>query len=221
MVKRSRIVSFFLIVILFLGIAGTFTEGILKDIKLGLDLQGGFEVLYEVETVDGSPVTDEVLSSTVRALQKRVNTLGVSEPNIEIEGEDRIRVQLAGVSDQAEARRLLSTEGNLTFRDINDAKLLDGTDLKEGGARQDFDPNTKAPNIVIELKDAEKFAEVTNHIIATYGTNTGANVLAIWMDFKEGEDSFEKAITEGNPNLISSPAVNEVINVSILETKFG
>jgi len=212
MVKRSRIVSFFLIVILFLGIAGTFTEGILKDIKLGLDLQGGFEVLYEVETVDGSPVTDEVLSSTVRALQKRVNTLGVSEPNIEIEGEDRIRVQLAGVSDQAEARRLLSTEGNLTFRDINDAKLLDGTDLKEGGARQDFDPNTKAPNIVIELKDAEKFAEVTNHIIATYGTNTGANVLAIWMDFKEGEDSFEKAITEGNPNLISSPSVKEVIN---------
>lgn len=212
MVKRSRIVSFFLIVILFLGIAGTYTEGILKDIKLGLDLQGGFEVLYEVETVDGSKVTSEVLTSTVRALEKRINTLGVSEPNIEIEGENRIRVQLAGVTDQAEARRLLSTEGNLTFRDINDIKLLDGTDLKEGGASQDFDPQTKAPIIVLQLKDAQKFAEVTNHIITTYGTSSGANILAIWLDFEEGVDSFEKAITEQNPNLISSPSVREVIN---------
>ena len=53
MVKRSRIVAFFLIAILIFSAMGTTSKGILNDIKLGLDLQGGFEVLYEVKPVKG------------------------------------------------------------------------------------------------------------------------------------------------------------------------
>ncbi|MFP3361311.1 protein translocase subunit SecD, partial [Planococcus sp. SIMBA_143] len=49
MVKKGRIVAFFLIVLLLGGLIGTTVMGVTKDIKLGLDLQGGFEVLYEVE----------------------------------------------------------------------------------------------------------------------------------------------------------------------------
>ncbi len=51
MVKRSRIVAFLLVILLIGSTMGLTTNGILKDIKLGLDLQGGFEVLYKVETV--------------------------------------------------------------------------------------------------------------------------------------------------------------------------
>ena len=48
MVKRGRIVAFFLLVLLVFSTIGTTMTGITKDIKLGLDLQGGFEILYKV-----------------------------------------------------------------------------------------------------------------------------------------------------------------------------
>lgn len=141
MVKRSRIVAFFLIVVLLGSLAGATTNNILKNIKLGLDLQGGFEVLYDVTPKDGQKVDKAVLASTAEALDRRINVLGVSEPNIQIEGDKRIRVQLAGVTDQNKAREILSTEANLSFRDVNDQLMMDGSDLAENGAKQTFDEN--------------------------------------------------------------------------------
>jgi len=52
MVKRSRIVTFILLVILIGGAMGMTTQTILGNMKLGLDLQGGFEVLYEVKPAE-------------------------------------------------------------------------------------------------------------------------------------------------------------------------
>lgn len=136
----NRIITFVLVVALLFTGMGTTVEKVLNDVKLGLDLQGGFEVLYEVESlVDGQKITQDVLADTTTALDNRINEFGVSEPSIQIEGEDRIRVQLAGLADQDSARELLSSTANLTFRDVNDNILLDGTDLKEGGASPSFD----------------------------------------------------------------------------------
>ncbi|MDQ0231512.1 protein translocase subunit SecDF [Metabacillus malikii] len=207
MVKRGRIVAFFLIVLLVGSIVGLFTNKATNNIILGLDLQGGFEVLYEVSPAnDGDKITKEVLLSTVQALQKRTNVLGVSEPNIQIEGNDRIRVQLAGVTDQNKAREILSTQAELTFRDYEDKKMLDGADLKEGAAKQSFDENG-APNVVIELKDANKFKQVTQEISG----NTPYNQLIIWLDYAEG-DKYQEEITKENPKYISAPNVNQVFN---------
>lgn len=170
---------------------GTQTKGIVKDINLGLDLQGGFEILYEVEPVDeGQEVTRTLLEGTVRTLNDRVNRLGISESVIDIEGEDRIRVQLAGVKDQQQARDMLQTSARLSFRDVNDKKLLDGSDVKEGSAKQDFHPDTNQPIVTLKLKDASKFADVTTKI-----KNMGApdNLLVIWMDYEKG-DSFEAEV---------------------------
>ncbi|MBP3038013.1 protein translocase subunit SecDF [Bacillaceae bacterium Marseille-Q3522] len=208
MVKRSRIVAFFLLLILIGSGMGLTTNQILNQIKLGLDLQGGFEILYEVSPVnDGQKVTQSTLTSTVEALDRRINVLGVSEPNIQIEGDDRIRVQLAGVEDQAQAREILSTEANLSFRDFEDNKLLDGTDLVEGGAKQSFDQYGK-PNVVLELKDAGKFHDVTQQIVEKGRPN---NVLVIWLDYQEG-DSYQAESAKSEPKFISAPRVDEVFN---------
>lgn len=87
MVKRSRILAFFLVLIILAGTLGTTTKGIIHNIKLGLDLQGGFEVLYEVKPAKkGDKIDKTTLTSTVSALNKRINVLGVSEPNIQVEG---------------------------------------------------------------------------------------------------------------------------------------
>src|SRR5690625_6237440 len=145
MQKRGRIIAFALIVVLLISLIGTTVTGISKKINLGLDLQGGFEILYEVEPVDESQeVNRSLLEATVETLNDRVNRLGISETVIDIEGEDRIRVQLAGVENQTEAREMLSTSALLTFRDVDDKLLLDGSDLREGSARQDFHADRKS-----------------------------------------------------------------------------
>ena len=122
MKKRGRIVAFLLLLVVFAATIGTTANPILKDVKLGLDLQGGFEVLYQVEQLkDGQNITEEVVSDTANALTRPGGrAIGVSEPSIQIESGNRIRVQLAGVEDQESARELLSTQANLTFRDADD-----------------------------------------------------------------------------------------------------
>jgi protein translocase subunit secF/protein translocase subunit secD len=207
MKKRNRLIAFFLLVIIFAVIIGTTSDKIVKGIKLGLDLQGGFEVLYEVKPVkEGDKITQQTLSSTADALDRRINVLGVSEPRIDIEEGNRIRVQLAGVKDQEQAREILSTTAELSFRDVNDNKLLDGTDLVEGAAKQSYDENGK-PNVVIKLKDAKRFYEATKKVL-----QTDYPVMVIWLDFEEGVDSFKEEAGKENPKYISAPLVKEPIN---------
>ncbi|KUP06932.1 preprotein translocase subunit SecD [Bacillus coahuilensis m2-6] len=213
MVKRSRIVAFLLVFIVLAATIGTTSSNILSNIKLGLDLQGGFEVLYEVKSLeDGDEITEKVVSDTATALDKRINVIGVSEPNIQIENSNRIRVQLAGVEDQAEARELLSAQANLTFRDVNDELKLSGKDIKAGSATQVFDSQTNNPIVSVELNDQKKFYEVTQEIYANYPNNQ----LVIWMDFEEG-DSYAAEATKAEPKFISAPNVNEPINSSTVQ----
>ncbi|WP_404404071.1 protein translocase subunit SecDF [Jeotgalibacillus malaysiensis] len=208
MIKRSRIVAFFLLVILIGGTIGLTSNTILNNIKLGLDLQGGFEVLYEVNPAqEGQEITPDVVSDTAEALDRRVNVLGVNEPVIQVEDGNRIRVQLAGVEDQDQAREILSTEANLTFRDVNDEVKMTGADLVEGGASQTFDPDTNQPIVQVELKDANQFGQITQEILAM----APQNQLVIWLDYEEG-DSYEEERTKEDPKFISAPNVSQVLN---------
>ncbi|WP_413360931.1 protein translocase subunit SecDF [Robertmurraya sp. 2P01SA] len=208
MVKRSRIVAFFLIVLVLGGMIGATTTNILGNIKLGLDLQGGFEVLYEVKAEDGQTIDDATMASTAEALNKRINALGVSEPSLQIEGDNRIRVQLAGVHDQNQAREMLSTEANLSFRDVDDTLMMDGRDLVEGGAQQTFDENGQ-PSVSLKLKSADKFRQVTEQIVQKGSPN---NLLVIWLDFEEGEHTFRGEAVKEEPPYLSAPRVSQIFN---------
>ncbi|WP_047979701.1 protein translocase subunit SecDF [Ornithinibacillus contaminans] len=212
MKNKGRISVFFLIVIGLGLLVGLLTPSVAKDINLGLDLQGGFEVLYEVETIDLDQEVDRaLLESTVQLLNDRVNKLGISEAVINIEGEDRIRVQLAGVEDQNQAREMLATSARLTFRDVDDNVLLDGSDVKEGSAKQDFHPDTNAPIVTLKLKDAKKFGEITRDLAAKQ--TTGENLLVIWMDYQEG-DSYQAEATKADPKFVSAPGVSQTLNTT-------
>lgn len=221
---RSRIVAFLLIVALVLSGMGFTTQSVLDRIKLGLDLQGGFEVLYKVASLDEQKVTEEVLGNTATALGERINVYGVSEPSIQVEGKNRIRVQLAGVDDPAKAREMLSTTANLTFRDVNDNVLLDGEDLKENGAAPSFDEQN-LPIVTLTLKDAQKFAEVTKQVM---NMGTGQNLLVVWMDFEEGVDTYAAEAIKEDPKFVSAAAVSQILdttdvmisgNFTVAETK--
>ncbi|XKH50973.1 protein translocase subunit SecDF [Chryseomicrobium palamuruense] len=215
MKSRGRIVAFLLLLVIFAGTISSTASGILKDINLGLDLQGGFEVLYELEPLDGESTTlsEETVADTAEALNNRINVLGVSEPVIQVEQQNRIRVQLPGVEDQAAARELLATEANLTFRDVNDELMLDGTDLVEGGAQAAFGQNGQ-PIVTLQLKDPNKFAQVTEELAAR---PFGQNLLVIWLDFEEGVDSYEAERMKADPKFVSAPQVSQRISSTNVE----
>lgn len=218
MVKRGRIVAFFLLVLLVFSTIGTTMTGITKDIKLGLDLQGGFEILYKVSPAKKGDVIDKkALNSTVEALRQRVDVLGVSEPSIQIEGNDRIRVQLAGVTNQKQARDLLSTQANLTFRDVNDKVLMDGTDLAQGGAKQSFDQSNQ-PSVSLKLKNVKKFEKITRELSQKPAPN---NLIVIWLDYEEGKDSYQKEATKQNPKYLSAASVSSVLTQPDVEISGG
>ncbi|GAA0483300.1 protein translocase subunit SecDF [Salinibacillus aidingensis] len=206
MVKKGRIIAFFLITFILAGVIGTTTTDISKGIPLGLDLQGGFEILYEVEPVDEDQnITGDDLKATVKALRERVDVLGISETQIDIEGDNRIRVQLAGIQDQTEARELLSTQARLSFRGVNDKEFLDGSNVVEQSAKQDFHPRTKQPIVTLEMKSAERVKEVTTKL---YERGAPNDKLVIWMDYEEG-DSYKEEAKKEDPKYISAPGLSE------------
>ncbi|MBM7644692.1 SecD/SecF fusion protein [Scopulibacillus daqui] len=210
MVKKGRIASFFIICMILAVIIGFTFKPILHNLRLGLDLKGGFEVLYQVEPLKkGEKITDKTMQSTVSAINKRVDALGVSEPDISIQNGHRIDVQLPGVKDQAKARKLLSTTANLSFRDVNDKLMLDGSDLEPGKAKVAFDQMNK-PIVTLKLKDANKFGKITNKLSKLPPPD---NKLVIWLDYKKG-DSYKKEAAKQKPKFISDPAVNQELDTN-------
>ena len=177
-----------------------------KSLNFGLDLQGGFEILYEVSPIDGSKMTKDKLNATYKSMLKRIDTLGVSEPEITLEGNDKIRVKLAGVTNKEEARETLSTVATLTFRDSEDNLLMTSDVLDAGGARLTTDQNGR-PAVSLAVKDKDTFYKVTNAV-----KDYENNVIAIWLDYNEMTDSYA---SEGSmcgtseSNCISSATVSE------------
>ena len=177
-----------------------------KSLNFGLDLQGGFEILYEVSPIDGSKMTKDKLNATYKSMLKRIDTLGVSEPEITLEGNDKIRVKLAGVTNKEEARETLSTVATLTFRDSEDNLLMSSDVLDAGGARLTTDQNGR-PAVSLAVKDKDTFYKVTNAV-----KDYENNVIVIWLDYNEMTDSYASEASmcgTSESNCISSATVSE------------
>jgi SecD/SecF fusion protein len=157
---------------------------ILDKINYGLDLQGGFEVLYQVSPINKKEkLSSDMVYNTYQSLVKRVDILGVSEPEMSIEGDDKIRVKLAGIKNKEEAREVLSATASLTFRDTTD-HLLMTSDVLGGNAKVTSDQSGK-PAVSLSIKDKDKFYEVTSKI-----SKKDNNVIVIWLDYDEDSDSY-------------------------------
>ncbi len=185
--NRGKFIKNSLILIIIFILAAIVNIPIFNNLNYGLDLQGGFEVLYEIHSVDGEEVTTDMVTNTYKTLSKRINEFGVSEPVITIEGDNKIRVQLAGIKNGEEARDSFSQVANLTFRDVDDNLLMTSDVLDGGGASVTTDEYGN-PAISLEIKDLDKFYEVTKEISSN--EDPGKQMLVIWLDFEEGVDSF-------------------------------
>jgi preprotein translocase subunit SecD len=87
------------------------------QIKQGLDLKGGLQVLLTADLKEGSTVVSNTLESARSIIESRVNGLGVSEASVQLQGNDRILVELPGVTDRQLAIDLIKRTGQLEFVD--------------------------------------------------------------------------------------------------------
>ncbi len=206
--KKGLGVFFVVCALLAVLIASTFNS-IRSNLNLGLDLVGGFEILYEVEPLEEGGEID--MSAVTSSINKRVNSLGVSEPVITVEGDNRVRVQLAGVANQEAAREMIGTTANLTFRDYNDNELADASIISSGGASLAY--QNGQPVVSLKIADTAAFSEITSTVSAM--SSSGQNIMVIWLDWEEGDSYVEeaaKAAAGEEPKYISAASVNSTIS---------
>jgi preprotein translocase subunit SecD len=103
------------------------------ETKLGLDLKGGLRVEYQALPKDGVAPSREALGVIKDIIERRVNTTGVSEPVVVVQGDDRVVIELPGISDVDSVRRLVGQTGRLDFVPLGATQMSDGQtiDLKE------------------------------------------------------------------------------------------
>lgn len=169
MKKSTAAISLLFVVILtgvlfFTSVHGWGAEkaGAAKNIKLGLDLAGGVSITYE--TVKENPTASE-MADTVYKLQKRVEGYS-TEAEVYQEGDDRINIEIPGVSDANQILEELGKPGSLQFTLMDGTVVMDGTAIADAQAGSYVDDLTGQRQYIVQLtftsEGAKTFAEVTS-----------------------------------------------------------
>lgn len=210
--KDIKKVILFILFIIFLGVL--LIKPAFNGINYGIDLQGGFEILYRITPLDkDATLTKKDLDNTYKAIVNRIDTIGVSEPVIAFESNDLIRIQLPGVSNEEEARDRISTTAVLSFRDTDDNLLMTSKVLGFNKASLSQNEKTLFYQVALDIKDSNTFYNVTKEIAKKPNDE---NKMVIWLDFDPEVDSYTKEKDScgknGNLKCISAPYVKEAIS---------
>ncbi len=109
----------------------------LLPFKLGLDLKGGVHVVLEGQNTPQVKVDADVMQRAKNVIERRVNGLGVSEPVIQVKGNNQIIVDLPGIRDQQKAIEVIGKTAQLEFRDPQGNVVVSGAQLIEARLSQD------------------------------------------------------------------------------------
>ncbi len=130
--RYARTLIFILVLVVLAGLAVGFktitisnfergSEDTLLGLTLGLDLQGGSHLVYQANLRDN--LTDDLITPTAdqmealkRTIERRLNSSGLGEPIVQVLGDDRLLVQIPGVSDPDSAKALIGETAQLEFK---------------------------------------------------------------------------------------------------------
>lgn len=196
----------------------------LKDhMKLGLDLQGGVYVVLEAQDTDATGTElAALMNQTQSVIEKRVNEMGLSNPVVSIEGEDRIRVELPGVKDAEEAIASIGKTAQLAFLTADGNIIVDGGDVKNAGVAI----NQQGAGYVVTLEftpeGAKAFEEATKsivhgEIVPDEEFGLPAECIAIMLDDDMiSYPAVSNVITGGNCQIEGSFTQSEASNLAAL-----
>ena len=197
MKKSTGIISLVLTVAVTAGLlalaavgVGENKTGAAKNIPLGLDLAGGVSITYQAK---GETPSAEEMNDTIYKLQKRVEGYS-TEAQVYPQGDNRINIEIPGVTDANAILEELGKPGSLSFQDMSGNELLSGTDIKTAEAKAYKDNlNNTDYEVALTLTDegAEKFAEAT-------AANIGSRIAIVYDGETISAPTVQTAITNGN-----------------------
>ena len=162
-------------------LAGAVSLIVREPVKLGLDLKGGvYAVLEAAPEKEGDVIDNETMNSLIEVLDRRINGIGVAESVVQKAGNNRVIIELPGISDTTEAINMIGKTALLEFKIMDENGNL-GPTLLTGGALKKAQVgygNLGEPQINFEMKPegAIEFARITRE-------NVGKQ-LAIVLDGK-------------------------------------
>ena len=177
-----------LIVTAFVGWGPTGT-GAAKNIKLGLDLEGGVSITYQA--VESNPSAED-MADTVYKLQQRVDGYS-TEASVYQEGSNRINIEIPGVSNADEILEDLGKPGSLQFQLSDGTVILDGTHVvsAEAASQRDNMNNTEyVVQLEFDKEGAEAFAKATSE-------NVGNTIAIVYDGETVSAPRVNEAITDG------------------------
>ena len=204
--KQAKwIASVITILILIVGWIATLTGignfGPIQDkIKLGLDIKGGVYVVMEAQTDAKGEDLKRLMEQTQAVIEERVNQMGLSEPVVTIEGENRVRVELPGAENAEEAIESIGRTAQLQFVTADGKVVLDGSMVKNAGVTQDQEKGGYAVSLDFDKEGTAAFADATRRamsgqIVSVTPGVPGSAILIVLDD-----------------QVISSPVVKDVID---------
>jgi preprotein translocase subunit SecD len=170
---RNREVTFLILIVALTALAMwiDFTPNWLnRDVstRLGLDLQGGTQVLLRAQDPNTS---SDTMAIAAQVIERRVNGLGVSEAIVQRSGTDRLIVELPGVKDPEEAVKTLRGTGKLEFIDTNGQSLPEGTIVRTSGSPNPPPKATPTPSSTAPLSGTNTLTPTST--ISSTATVTG------------------------------------------------
>lgn len=211
--KKKGIISLILTVVL-IGLLGFTTIvgfgdahiGASKNIKLGLDLAGGVSITYQVK--NDNPTSEE-MSDTIYKLQRRVEQYS-TEASVYQEGDDRINIEIPGVTDANKILDELGKPGSLEFQDPNGETVITGSDVKTATVKTGQDDlNNKEYSVELTLNDdgTKKFADATTEFV-------GQQISIIYDGETISAPSVKQAITGGQAYITGNFTYEEAENLA-------
>ena len=176
--------------------------GSAKNIKLGLDLAGGVSITYQAK--DANP-TKEQMDDTIYKLQKRVESYS-TEATVYQEGDNRINIEIPGVTDANKVLEELGKPGSLEFQTEDGTTVLTGTDIKTATAKTGEDQTTGKQEYTVELilneEGTQKFADATT-------ANVGKRIAIIYDGQTISSPTVNTAITGGTAYIDGQASFDE------------
>ncbi len=202
--KTLRVASVFIVIFVALLLSLPLKE----KINLGLDLQGGSNIILECVDTPNAPVDNDAVNRALEIIRNRIDQLGVSEPLIQRQGERRILVQLPGVEDPETAAEIIGKTALLEFKNEDGKTQLTGEHLIN--AKASFDQFSRSI-VLIEFDKigAKEFGEATK--------NNVGKILSITLDGQEiTHPRVEQPILNGNAEITGSFTVDSAKQLALL-----
>lgn len=186
------------------------------DMKLGLDLEGGVFVVLEAQTdLSGEELKSKMLEAK-SIIAERVDGLGVTQPEIVIEGTKRIRIELPGISNEQDALNMIGKTAKLEFKDPSGNVILTGENVEKSRMGLDQYKNAVV-DLQFDTEGAKKFKEATKALSSK--PNRTDRIIYIVLDGKVISDPALKpglVITDGKAMIDGSFTPESATNLATL-----